>query len=222
MIAAGLLLFAASTQPGQTDVSRNTGQQIDSRFAQSALETFADCALTTSSLRPYALRTLRTRPSDPRYLRDIKRIRSSECVPERVSSMGFGPDLLRLALFTGLYRREFGSRPLAVSENFKPLNVEAELDRGSGPVSPVFVMVRTMIDCAVRSDPKSVHELIVAETGSRKEADLWPAVTAKIIRCNTSNTEFRLKKSTMRGQLSEALYKLRTIYAPAAGAPSNA
>jgi hypothetical protein len=51
---------------------------------------------------------------------------------------------------------------------------------------------------------------------------MWPPLVAELARCNQTDIEFKMQKVTLRGTLAEALYKVRTVYAPAAKAASPA
>ena len=205
--ALGAIATLASARP--TDSATVTPQ-----VAQQALEDYVDCTLKPKGRRDLALKLLRTYPGDPRYTKGFGRLAENGCLPRGIGQMALRPDILRLALFTGLYRRDFGSNPVSSVKGYDTLNAAAEFDVGIGQADKVFIMVREVSDCVVRSKPSEVHALLLTKVMSPEEGRLWPLIVAELVKCNSSDTEFKMQKVTMRGTLAEALYKVRTIYAP--------
>jgi hypothetical protein len=184
------------------------------KIAQQSMEDFADCTLRTEARRDLAFKLLRTYPQDRSYVRGFDKLAKNDCVPAGIGRMAFQSDILRLALFTGFYRRDFGANPTVNVNGHTPLNAGAEFKFGSGEAVEVFLKVRAVADCVVRAKPEQVHNLLVAKIFSPEEGRLWPQLVTELTRCNQSGIEFKMQKVTLRGTLAEALYNVRTIYAP--------
>jgi hypothetical protein len=206
----------ASLAGAQTSIgmSREQGVAASAKIAQQSMEDFAECTIKTKARRELAAKLIRTFPQDHSYVKGLDRLAENDCVPSGLGSMAFKSDILRLALFTAFYRRDFGENSIAVVNGYKPLNAEAEFKFGSGTTPEIFLKVRAIADCAVRAKPGQVHRLLVAKVRSLEEGQLWSPLVAELARCNQSGIEFRMQKVTLRGTLAEALYKVRTIYVP--------
>jgi hypothetical protein len=180
--------------------------------AERAMAQFSRCTIESSSLRRRAERFLRLIPGQPNYRAESVGVATSRCVPLQVSGqarMTFPHILFRSALFSALYRREFGRTPPADLSSAPPLSLADEFEGDTSTLPRDMRLIRALGDCAARADTARVHALLRTEVGSRDERPALDAVIPVLSGCLPAGRDLRFSRVMLRGILAEGLYKLR-------------
>jgi hypothetical protein len=207
-IVAGALLCLAPTLA----VRGQDRAPYDLAEAEQAMSRFAACVVDSRSRRPRAEHYLRILPAEAslragRALADD----SEACVPHDASGtteMRLRPDLLRAALYSALYQRDFSGTAPADLTSISPLVVSQEFD-GSQAIPDDLFFMRTLGDCTARANPAGVHALLLTQVASSEERPALDAVMHALGGCLSQGRELHFSRSMLRGMLAEALYKLR-------------
>jgi len=130
-------------------------------------------------------------------------------VPGGVSTLRFQLTLFRSALYSALYRRDFGASDPPDVSSLPPLLFSSEF-RWSPDRNP------SVSTCAARpwrlqreGGREVCHALLITEVGSDEERRAMTAVLPAVQHCLQENNELRFGRGMLRGMLAEALYKLR-------------
>jgi hypothetical protein len=210
LAAAGASLSAASAQE-VTQYPTLEAEQTMARFSQCIVRTASSQALR---------RFLRLPPTGPAFQVAGRRLARDYClprVPGGTTRLRFQPNLFRSALYSALYRRDFGgSAPLDLA-GLPPLSFSSEFDGPSADIPASTRVLRSLGDCTARADAGSVHALLMTDIGSSGEQPAIAAVLPAVQHCLPEDQELRFGRGMLRGILAEALYKLRTaVSSPAA------
>jgi hypothetical protein len=179
---------------------------------------FSQCIGRTAS-QPALHRFLRIVPNGPAFQIAGRRLARDNClppVPGAVTRLRFRANLFRAALYSALYRRDFGAGVPPDLGSVPPLLLSSEFDGPAADIPPATRILRALGDCAARGDARSVHALLVTEIGSREEQPAMTAALPAVQRCLPENQELRFGRGMLRGILAEALYKLRSAASPPA------
>jgi hypothetical protein len=187
--------------------------------AEQTMARFSQCIVRTANQQSLH-RFLRIVPHSRAFQVAGRRLARDLCVPRTpggVSTLRFQLGLFRSALFSALYRRDFGASDPPDVTSIPPLLFSSEFDGSSAEMPAAARALRGLGDCAARADAKSVHALLVTEIGSSEERAAVTAVLPAVQHCVPENNELRFGRGMLRGILAEALYKLRrAASAPAA------
>lgn len=213
-----LCTFLASAGASASIASAQEVTQYPTREAEQMMARFSQCIVHTVNSRALH-RFLRIVPTDPAFQTEGRRLARDLCaprIPGGVTRLRFRLNLFRSALYSALYRRDFGAGVPPDLGSVPPLLFSSEFDGPAGDIPPVMRVLRALGDCAARADARSVHALLATEIGSRQERPAINAVLPAVQHCLPQNQEVRFGRSMLRGILAEALYKLRSAASPPA------
>jgi hypothetical protein len=206
--------ISASALPGQES------PPLPTREAEQTMAAFSACMVRTAN--PQELRHfLRLVPNGPAFQLAGRRLARSYCVPRVAHGamlLRFQPELFRSAVYSALYRRDFAASGPPDLTNIPPLLFSSEFDGAPENLPVATRVLRSLGDCTARADPRSVHTLLMTETGSSEEQLAMNEALPAVQHCLQEGTELRFGRGMLRGILAEALYKLRV----AAGSPVRA
>lgn len=220
MLRFGLLLTSMLLASVGTAPSVALGQDstpLSSREAERTMAQFSQCIVRTAS-RQTLRRFLRLIPGSPAFQTAGRRLVDSYCVPRvpgAVMRMRFRFDLLRSALYSALYRRDFRTSGPSDLGNLPPLLLSTEFDGPPVEIPAATRALRSLGDCTVRLDAPAAHALLMTDVGSSEEQRAITASLPAMQRCMTEAQQLRFSRGMLRGILAEALYKLRAASAPA-------
>jgi hypothetical protein len=222
---------SASAQPVPTGIT--AAQFTDPRV----VDVFANCIVERhySEAVTYVLNSYeswRARPlSVPSQLKDRK------CIPAHVlkSDGDLLPKLsensIEVALAVALVRREYPTFDAALIETAKPLPSGHLVDELFPPEACKKCDAKQMAEfqdarvklnrvmapivfgeCAVRSDPRDAHALIMAERGSAEERAVIGSLAPALSSCVVQGAQFTVTPSVLRGLAAISYY--RVAHAP--------
>jgi hypothetical protein len=202
-----LLLALAAPARAQEEVRHHAPAEAERAMAQ-----FSQCTVETTSLRRRAERFVRLIPGQPAYGAASIAIATDRCVPMNIGDevrMRFPPILFRSALFSAMYRREFGRTVPPDLRSVPPLSLADEFNGDVGTLPQDLRFMRALGDCAARADAALVHALLRTEVGSREERPALDAAIPILSTCLPAGRELHFSRGMLRGILAEGLYKLR-------------
>jgi hypothetical protein len=209
LASAGAPASIASAQEA-TNYPTGEAEQMMARFSQ--------CIVRTANARALH-RFLRIVPTDPAFQIEGRRLARDLCaprVPGGVTRLSFRLNLFRSALYSALYRRDFGASVPPDLSSVPPLTFSSEFDGPAADIPAGMRILRALGDCAARGDARSVHALLMTEIGSREEQPAIAAVLPAMQHCLPENQQLGFGRGMLRGILAEALYKLRSAASPPA------
>jgi hypothetical protein len=221
MLRLRLILLCASLATAGVSASAVSAQEVTqypTREAEQMMARFSQCIVHTGNSRAL-YRFLRIVPTDPAFQIAGRRLARDLCaprIPGGVTRLQFRLNLFRSALYSALYRRDFGAGVPPDLGSVPPLLFSSEFDGPVGDIPPATRVMRALGDCAARADPGAVHALLVTEIGSRQERPAIAAVLPAVQHCLPEDRELRFGRGMLRGILAEALYKLRSAASPPA------
>lgn len=125
------------------------------------------------------------------------------------SRMSFEGSLFRRSLFTALYVKYYrNTKPTDINVDYE-VDYTAETSPKYGTITGAQLVLRKISDCTVRNNPIAVHNFIVAKLHSKSEKLALPNVVTALSNCLPNETELKFSRTILKGQLAEALYKLR-------------
>jgi hypothetical protein len=205
---AGASASIASAQEEPTHLPTLQAEQTMARFSR--------CIVRTANQRALQ-HFLRAVPDGQAFQIAGRRLTREYCVPRvpgATSQLRFRPDLLRSALYSALYRRDFAASTPPDVAAIPPLLFSSEFDAPAAEIPAVTRVLRGLGDCAARADSRSAHILLVTEVGSSEERAAMNAVLPAVQHCLEEGNELRFGRGMLRGILAEALYKLRSAASP--------
>jgi hypothetical protein len=209
-------LAAAGASPSPTSAQEVT--QYPTLEAEQTMARFSQCIVRTANSRELH-RFLRLPPFGPAFQVAGRRLARDYClprVPGGTTRLRFQPNLFRSALYSALYRRDFGAAAPPDLAGIAPLTFSSEFDGPPADIPAATRVLRGLGDCTARADARSVHALLMTDVGSSGEGAAIAAVLPAVQHCLPEDQELRFGRGMLRGILGEALYKLRN----AASAPA--
>lgn len=215
-----LLLCTALAAAGASTSAASAREvtQYPTLEAEQTMARFSQCIVRTTNSRELH-RFLRMAPGSPAFQTAGRRLARDLCaprVPGGVTRLRFQLNLFRSALYSALYRRDFGAGVPPDLGGIPPLSFSAEFDVPAADLPAATRVLRGLGDCSARADARFVHALLMTEIGSSEEQRAIAAVLPAVQHCLPEDQELRFSRGVLRGILAEALYKLRS----AASAPA--
>jgi hypothetical protein len=209
------LLIAAASPPEARKPDMPAPSRYDYHYsrdeADETMAEFARCLVGSRHLRPQAERYLRAIPTGRNFNAAGVRLSTPDCLPHAFWSirMRFRPGLLRSALFSALYQRDYGGSPPGDVKSVPRLVIAAEFDGPEADIPADVVFSRVVGDCVARADPADVHALLMTKVASGGEKEALARVVPQLAACLPAGRQMAFSRPVLRGLLAEALYKLR-------------
>lgn len=216
LLCAIALVGAGYVKPPPADDEERQGT---SRQAQQYLADYADCIVAKRSYRTKVATFLREMPGsatphsapivEPQCLTD-----AAVAAHARIT-LRIPPELFRLALYSALYKRDYGKAgPVAAISDAPPARLSTEFDGPVDALPATYRPVRLLGDCVVRASPVATHALLIAAPNTPAEdaalAQLRPALESCLIQDQT----VRMNRASLRGAVAESAYKLALAVQP--------
>jgi hypothetical protein len=213
-----LLLHTFLAAAGASAASAQEVTQYPTLEAEQTMARFSQCIVRTANAQALR-RFLRLPPDGPAFQVAGRRLARDYCLPRipgGTTRLRFYPNLFRSALYSALYRRDFGAGAPPDLAGLPPLLFSSEFDGPPADIPAATRVLRGLGDCTARADARSVHALLMTDIGSSGEGPAIAAVLPAVQHCLPEDQELRFGHGMLRGILAEALYKLRS----AASAPA--
>ena len=174
--------------------------------AEKVLESYAECVAKAGVLRSSvaAYLAIPAGQSPPADL--ANKVSPSQCLGPG-GRMLMATDTFRGALFTALYRREFGK--IAPTEFAPATAYESEFEQRYHPLPSKQVAQRFVGDCASAKNLAAAHSFVVARVRSEEEASRLPEIVEALSHCIREGEQVELRRPALKGMLAESLYRFR-------------
>lgn len=189
------------------------------RFAEKEMAYFSQCLVRTNRAR--VMEFVRLSPNAKEIKNVVRFIAAPKCLSLQAQKMRMKPDLLRWSLFEALFSADFGKSNIPNVGLGPALDFRSEMTF-SATDSPAyveqFVATRQFGDCTVRADPAKAYALLATEVFTVQEQLAVNALKPVLGQCLTGNGSVGFSRTSLRGILAEAMFKLRTVLAASQGA----
>lgn len=213
MVAICMVPVSLHAQETGTLIQRKAAQ-IDGRTKEAARKTvdaFAECLVSRSPGRVAKLADLAVdTPAYDKQYRSLFKTMGDECLSD--GQLGFSALIIRGALYSALYNREFKLNP--------PLAFDPAINTGnralySEPYSDAArsaIALNNMGECVARADAANVRALLGSVPGSDFEDQTFRTLLPKISGCITKDNKITFSKVILKGVLAEGLYRLSVAH----------
>ncbi|MBL0923936.1 MAG: hypothetical protein IBJ12_05650 [Sphingomonadaceae bacterium] len=196
-------ISASSPVVAKSQENESYSNSVEQEFSQTA-----NCIVQSNQIRPRAFAVARmtgTTSKDDKSVVDhfIKQIKNVGCFRFSSKAVIFDLSNYRSALFSALYRTDFGAIPPPKFEGVPELNFHTEYDQNFLWSYEKQIALRKVGDCIARANPTAAHLFAISLHPDEEQID--PSFRPCLgMRLPPSMTPWR-----MRGVVAEAMYKLR-------------
>jgi len=205
-----MVFFASISFAQDRDDDDNFGRLWSVKSAEVAMFKYSKCLVSNSKREKIVLDYLKIPDGHADQDNVNRKLINPNCAPEG-SRMSFSGGLFRRTLYAALYSKYFKkSEPLDINLKHS-FDYESEFAAKYTNIDEQQIALRKVSDCTVRYNVKAAHDFIIARVNSKKEKELTKAVGDAMASCWTPSIKLRFSKAMFKGQLAEALYKLRIL-----------
>lgn len=185
--------------------------------AETELANYAKCVAKAHPQRVNAY--LRMAPDSPGIGKASNALSDGECLSTGVGQFKIPANLMRWSLYGALYGAEFRDAKPGELATLPPLDFVAERDAMAADALQQHVYLRDFGDCVARKQTGVAHDLLLADIYSPKEHETLGALQPFLGDClYGKGMKLTFNRTSLRGILAEAMYKLRRGGAQAMGA----
>ena len=176
--------------------------------AEQVFEDYAECIVAKERRLGGSLKKYLRVPDGSRIPPGVvKKLVDPDCLNRGTGRMWMSPSLFGQALYSALYRREFGN---SEPTGFVPaVSYDSEFEPEYLPLSNRQVALRQVGDCAASQDFLLAHRFAVAEVRSKRETALLSEIVQSLSHCIRSGEQVEFTRPMLKGILAESLYKFR-------------
>lgn len=213
-LVGSLSLVASTALFGQTEV--RTGSNIrqakpadfpdrsgrlEQAVAWEITQQFGHCVIQESRRQAEAIAGTTMSPTDVNAA--LRKMASDECL--RGGILKIPLPLMRGAIFTALYRRDFRSaQPVFLTQPFDYKPISGAM---GSPESNSFLAKMGVSSCLVRTEPLGSRALILARPGSQEEDAAFAQISPKLAACIQTGQTVKFSRSSLTSLIAEALYR---------------
>lgn len=188
------------------------------RLAENVMNQYSKCLVTSKRRLKIIENFLKIPDNHPDQNNVDKKLIVSGCV-EQGAELRFQGTLFNRSLYTALYLKNYANiEPVDLKIN-PSHDYNSEIAAQYGKMSDGQLALRKISDCAIQNNAKAAHDFVIADLRSLDEDNSIADVVSAFSACLPVDTRLEFSRTNIKGQLAEALYKLRT--APSNNASSN-
>lgn len=167
---------------GETAARRETGNH------------FSQCLLRK---KPKSMARVLALPTDEEFGHALSSLNLRACLDE--GSLAFKPSLMRAALYTVMYRRDYAETVAAPEADTQP--------DWLGEMDPARAALVGFGLCVAQKDFASARRVVLAAPGTAEESAAYTALAPAMNGCLPAGTTLRFSRAMLQGIFAEALYR---------------
>ena len=181
-----------------------TGGASKEDLARIAMYRYAECVVSNSRVRVELY--LETFPGSKVAQKMANSLSVDDCLS--TGELHISEPLFRSGVYDVLYRRKFQKEgPLDFSA-VPVIDYAAGSDLESQSDAPSRIALRQIADCTVRKAPETSRVLVLSMVASKAERVAFTQLVPSMAPCVLEGSKLSFSRSTFRGVIGEALYRL--------------